>query len=117
MLEPAVRDGLHDLRLQEEVAEAGAVNADVRAFTLGTGSSDCQVAFLAFATGSCRGAIGGGCGLNLLIGVVDQVFLAGRHCRGVVLVNFEVMEGGSREAAACCALAVRSVQEDRGTDR
>jgi hypothetical protein len=79
MLEAAVRDGLHDLRLEEQVAEAGAVDADVGTLALaGAGSSDGKVALLV-AVGGGRGAIGGGGGLDLLIGVVDQVLLAGRH--------------------------------------
>lgn len=70
MLEAAVGDGLHDLRLEQEVAEAGAVDADVAALA---GSGHAEVAFLALGTAS---AVGGGGGLDLLIGVVDQVLFA-----------------------------------------
>lgn len=81
MLEAAVRDGFHDLRLKEEIAKAGAVYTDVAAFALGgAGTSHSEVALLGFAVSrgwcSCGRVIGG---LELFVGVVDQVFFAGCH--------------------------------------
>jgi len=55
MLETAVRNGLEELRLQEEVAEAGGVDTDVTPFTLVRASSrDGQVALLRIAVAGCR---------------------------------------------------------------
>ena len=84
MLETAVRDRFHDLRLKQQVAERSAVDTDVGTF--GASSRDGQVALLGFtvsdrsicARRDCR-AIGR---LDLLVGVVDEVFLAGRHGGG-----------------------------------
>jgi hypothetical protein len=81
MFETAVGDGSNELVLQQEVAETGGVNADIAAL------------LLARRVGCSEAALGSGCvairrhlgGLDLLIGVVDEIFLV-RHgglCGGV----------------------------------
>lgn len=81
MLETAIADGTEKLRLQEKVAEAGSVDADIAALlvdvvTAGGGSVGALLAV---------GGGGGLVGLKLLIGVVDEVFLLlARHDDGCV---------------------------------
>lgn len=89
MLETAICDGLEKLRLQEKVAETGRVNTDITALALvGASSRDGQIALLSLAVrgSSCAGsacsAVGG---LELLVGVIDEVFLA-RHGGSVCVV-------------------------------
>lgn len=88
MLEAAVRNGLEKFRLQEEVAEAGGVNTDVRTLGLVGAARDCEITLLRITVGSASGtrragsAIGG---LELLVGVIDQVFLARHGVGGGVL--------------------------------
>ena len=76
MFEPAVRDGFEQFRFEKEVAEGGRVNANIAAFPfIRAGSSNGQVALLGITVGG-GGAIGGG--LDLLVGVVDEVLFS-RH--------------------------------------
>jgi hypothetical protein len=74
MFEATVRDCSHELVLEQEVAETGRVDADVAALLVA-----CSV------TGGKATLCGGGIavggrlgGLDLLVGVVDQVLLV-RH--------------------------------------
>lgn len=80
MLETAVGDGAQKLGLQQEVAEASRVNTNITALCGCTGSRGGGVSLLLVSIGG--GSIGGGgCGLGgleLLVGVVDEIFL-GRH--------------------------------------
>lgn len=89
MLETAVGDGPKKLRLQEEVAKAGGVDADIATLLVGTAAGDGQVALLSgIAIGGGRGGGGGGSSIGggqLLVGVVDEIFFV-RHVDG--------MEGG-----------------------
>lgn len=85
MFESAISDSFQQLRLEQEVAEGSRVNTDIGAFGLvGARSSHSEVTFLCFAV---RGERSGGCrsvsGLDLIVGVVDQLFF-GRHLCGVV---------------------------------
>jgi len=77
MLESAIRDRTEELWLQKEIAKAGRVYSDVAAFLAGFTAGDGEVALVLWG-GGCSAV--GGCfsGLNLLIGVVDQVFFV-RH--------------------------------------
>lgn len=79
MLETAVADRAEKLGLQEEIAETGRVNTDIAALLVDVAAGG-ELALL---------AVGGGGGLvsvDLLIGVVDEIFL-GRHDGGVVAVR------------------------------
>ena len=73
MLETAVGDGANQLRLQEEVAETGGVDADVGALLIDAVGSSSSLGLLAVGGG------GGLLGLELLVRVVDEILL-GRHC-------------------------------------
>jgi len=74
MLESAVGDGSHERVLQQEVAETGGVNADVAALLLAGRIGRSETAFC-----GCGVAVGGRLDwLDLLIGVVDEIFLV-RH--------------------------------------
>lgn len=80
MFEAAIGDGAKKFTLQQKVAETGRVNADVAALLIGAATGDSQVTLLVSITvGSGGGRSGGGRGgLQLLVGVVDKVFLV-RH--------------------------------------
>lgn len=73
MFEATVRDSSDELVFQQEVAETRRVYADVAAFLV-CAATHGEIAL------SCSGvAVGGGLGrLNLLIGVVNEIFLV-RH--------------------------------------
>jgi len=91
MLETAVRDGAKKLGLQKKVAETSRVNTDVG--TLGR-SSDCEISFLLLSV--CGGTIcasgdSGLLGLDLLVGVVDQILLS-RHFGIEVIGKFGVRQ-------------------------
>jgi hypothetical protein len=74
MFEAAVRDSAHKLVLQQEVAETGGVDADVAALFVAS-----SVAGGEAALSRSRAAVGGRLGgLDLLVGVVNEVFLV-RH--------------------------------------
>jgi hypothetical protein len=74
MFEAAVRDSSHELVLEKEVAETSRVDADVAALLV-AGS----VASGEAALGRSRAAVGGRLGgLDLLVGVVDEVLFV-RH--------------------------------------
>jgi len=74
MFEATVRNRSHKLVLQEKVTEAGRMNADIAAFFVAGSLARCEAAL------SCRsGAVGRRLGgLDLLVGVVDEVLLV-RH--------------------------------------
>ena len=95
MLETAVGDGAKKLRLQQEVTEAGRVNADVAALLVDIVAGSSCVAFL-----SVGGASGGLGGVELLVGVIDQILLV-RHVGGRLIVCRMVPSGkemsGSRK--------------------
>lgn len=84
MFETAVDDSPEELRLQQEVAKASRMNADVAALLIGTGTSHRQVSFLGciairWAGRGCRrhgGVISG----DIFVGIVDEVFFM-RHSR------------------------------------
>lgn len=71
MFETAVGDGANQLGLQKEVAETSGVNADIGTFLVDAVTSR-GLGLLAV------GRRGGLLGLELLVGVVDQILL-GRH--------------------------------------
>jgi hypothetical protein len=74
MFESAVGDGSHELVLQQKIAETGGVDANVAALLLAG-----RVRRSEAALRSCRATVGGRLGwLDLLIGVVDEIFLV-RH--------------------------------------
>lgn len=105
MLEAAVRDSLEKLWFQKKVAEAGGVDADITALGLFAISS---VALLGIAIGG-SGTGGALSWLELLVGVIDEVFLAGGHVGG----NARVSErcGGVVARVRCGPLElVRSVK-------
>jgi len=76
MFEATVRDCSYELVLEQEVAEAGRVDADIAALLVaGITSSEASL-------GSSPAAVCGHLGRDLLVGVVDEIFLV-RHggCR------------------------------------
>lgn len=81
MFEAAIGDGAQKFALQQEITETGRVNTDVAALLVRATARNSQVTLLGRITiGSGRGSGGGGRGggLELLIGVVDQIFFV-RH--------------------------------------
>lgn len=76
MLESAVANSAEKLWLQKEIAEAGRVDTDVTALLIDTTAGG-EVALL-----SVGGRGGRLRGLDLLVGVVDEIFLV-RHGCGV----------------------------------
>lgn len=101
MLEAAVRDSLEKLWFQEEVAETGRVDTDVASLGLVAGSS-AEVALLGIAIGgsSTGSAISW---LELLVGVIDKIFLAGGHDGGDACVSGRVGVFFARGAASACS--------------
>lgn len=83
MLETAVGDGAKKFGLQQEIAETGRVDTDVTALGGCSSSGRGSIALLLVSIGG--GTISGGScgfgGLELLVGVVDEIFL-GRHGEG-----------------------------------
>lgn len=73
MFETAIADGADQFGLEQEVAETSRVNAHIAALLVDTGTG-CELALL--------GVGGGSLIANLLVGVVDEVFLV-RHDVGV----------------------------------
>ena len=73
MLETAVGDGSNELVLEQEVAESGGMNADVAALLVAG-----RVRRSEAALGRSCVAVGGHLGLDLLVGVVDEVLFV-RH--------------------------------------
>lgn len=74
MLKTTVGDGANELWLQQEVAETGGVDADIGALLLGVVASS-GLSPLAV------GRRGGLLGLELLVGVVDEILFS-RHVGG-----------------------------------
>lgn len=84
MFEAAVGDGAQKLSFEEEVTETGGVNSDVTALLVGAAAGDSQITLLVGVAVGCSGGGSGGGGrggLELLVGVIDQVFLV-RHDSG-----------------------------------
>lgn len=81
MFEAAVGNGAQKFTLQQEVAETGRVDTDVAALLVGA-AADSQVAFFGGITIAGSGSSCGGGGssgrLELLVGVVDEIFFV-RH--------------------------------------
>lgn len=78
MFETAVGDGSEQLALEQEIAEARGMDADIAALALVCcfSAADRQVAlFGSPVRGACSGGFGG---LELLVRVVDEIFF-GRH--------------------------------------
>lgn len=75
MFETAVGNGTQKLRLEQEIAETGRVNADIGALLVDIVASGGSIGLLAVGRG--RGLVG----RELLIGVVDEILL-GRHVGG-----------------------------------
>lgn len=74
MLETAVGDGSYKLIFQQEIAETGGVDTDVAAFLFAGGIRCCEATF-----GSCCITVGRSLrGLDILVGVVNEIFLV-RH--------------------------------------
>lgn len=73
MFETAITDGTKKLGLQEEIAETSRVNTDVAALLIDVGGGS-ELALLAVGGGGLVGA-------DLLIGVIDEIFLV-RHGEG-----------------------------------
>lgn len=105
MLETAVRDSLEKLRFQEEVAEAGGVNTNIAALCF-LACCGGRIALLRIAIGgsSAGGALSR---LQLLVGIIDEIFLAGRHDGRCVEVSLWDGEFGAREAVACSSRVER----------
>lgn len=76
MFETAVADRAEKFGLQEEITETGVVNTDVAALLFDVIGGR-ELALLAVGGG------GGLVGVDLLIGVIDEIFL-GRHVGGCV---------------------------------
>lgn len=74
MFEATVRNRSHKLVLQEKVTEAGRMNADIAAFFVAGSLARCEAA-LSCGSGAVGRRLGG---LDLLVGVVDEVLLV-RH--------------------------------------
>lgn len=72
MLETAVGDGAKQLSLQEEIAETGRMDTDVAALLVDIVAGG-ELALLAV-----RGSRGGLVAANLLVGVINEIFLV-RH--------------------------------------
>lgn len=70
MLETAIADGTEKLGLQKKVAETGGVDADVAALLVDISAAGGGGVAL-FAVRGSSGLVG----LDLLIGVVDEIFL------------------------------------------
>lgn len=104
MFEAAVRDSSHELVLQQEVAEAGGVNADVAALLVALGAAGRKVALgcLSIAVGGRLG------GLDLLVGVVDEVLLV-RH-GGCVR---EASEGGRVRGVVADGSCYKGAEQSR----
>lgn len=93
MFEAAVGNGAQKFTLQQEVAEAGGVDTDVAALLVGAAAGDSQVALLvgiAIGGSGSSGGGGGSGGLQLLVGVIDEIFFV-RH--GDVNWRFGEMSG------------------------
>ena len=75
MFESTVANGPQKLGLQKEVAETGRVNTDIAALFINIAAGG-EIALLAV-----RGRSGLG-GLDLLIGVVDEIFFTRHDCDG-----------------------------------
>jgi hypothetical protein len=74
MFEATVRDCSYELVLEQEVAETGRVDADVAALLVACSVTGGDAAFVR----SCAAVGRRISGLDLLVGVVDEVFLV-RH--------------------------------------
>lgn len=87
MFETAVGDGAQEFVLEQEVAETGGVNADVATLLVRAATGDSQVTLLVGIavgrSGSSSSGGGGGSGLQLLVGVIDQILFV-RHVDGEV---------------------------------
>ena len=73
MFEAAIGDGAEKLGLEQEVAEPGRMDTDIAAFLIDAVAGTSKLAFL--PTGSRGGLVG----VELLVGVIDEILL-GRHC-------------------------------------
>jgi hypothetical protein len=74
MFEATVRNRSHELVLKKEVTEAGGVNANVAPLLVASRLAGCEAA-LSCGSSAVGGRLGG---LDLLVGVVDEVLLV-RH--------------------------------------
>jgi len=74
MFEATIRDRSDELIFEQEIAETGGVNADVAALLVACSITGGEVA-LVRSCAAGRGYLGR---LNLLVGVVDEIFLV-RH--------------------------------------
>jgi hypothetical protein len=84
MFETAIGNRTKQLGLEQEIAETGRVNTDVTTLLVGTAAGHSQVALLGGS--GAIGSVGRGgsgdcwlCGLELLVGVVDEIFLGGHY--------------------------------------
>lgn len=86
MFESAIGNSTQKLGLEQEIAESGRVDADIAALLVGTSAAHSQVALLgrrggtaisSGVAGSRGGGIGGFGGLELLVGVVDEILFGG----------------------------------------
>ena len=93
MLESTVGDGSEEFGLQEEVAEARGVNANIAAFLVCVTARHGKLGLLGGAVG--RGGIGGDSSivsLQLLVRIIDQIFFVGHVCG--VGICFELGQHG-----------------------
>lgn len=100
MLETAVGDSSDELVLEQEVAETGGMDADVAALLVAG-----RVRRSEATLGRSRAAVGGHLWLDLLVGVVDEIFLV-RHGECVAGREMGVCGGG-----CCRACHERATEE------
>ena len=89
MFETAVGDGAKEFSFEQEIAETSRVNANVAALLVGgRRAGACDIAFLRCAVRG-RACVRWSCGirgLQLLIGVVDEILLV-RHGDGFGMIG------------------------------
>ena len=112
MLESAVGDGSEKLRLQQEIAKASGMNADIAALFIGIASRHRQVSLFYGSVGgrwSCCCVIR----LKFFVGVVDKVLFGMRHTgSGVKLrLRTEMLEVGPSRFDLLLRKAARLVSE------
>jgi hypothetical protein len=78
MLEAAIRNGAKELWLEKEIAETRCVYSSIAAFLVPTRSNIIAIFCTIVSSSSCIGSCSGVVRLQILVGIVDEVFLV-RH--------------------------------------